>query len=290
MMKLTIGILLSLPVLLCGAGGQEVVLWPNGAPGSEGMTAQEVAEPPNAEHNYLKVTKIHKPSITVFLPSRETATGAAVIIAPGGAHRFLAFDHEGLNVAHYLNTKGVAAFVLKYRLAREEGSPYQVEVHPVMDAHRAIRLIRSRAAEWNVDPGRIGIMGFSAGGAVAALASTTYDAGKPEASDPIDRLSSRPDFQALIYPGIRPETVNITADSPQAFLLCADNDRMPSLTLAALYPAFKKAGVPVEIHVYASGGHGFGLREKPTKPTPASTSWQVRFTDWMADRGLLQTK
>jgi endo-1,4-beta-xylanase len=233
------------------------------------------------------VSSVHQPSLTVLLPPKETATGAAVIICPGGGHRYLSFDTEGLNVAKYLNSIGVAAFVLKYRLARESGSTYKVEVHALQDAQRSIRMVRSRAAEWGVNPARIGIMGFSAGGELAVLASTRFDAGKADAADPIDRVSSRPDFEALIYPGVQADKIEITKDTPQTFMLCADNDRGPSLALAGLYPMLKNAGVPTEVHVYASGGHGFGIRDKP-KPTPVTTTWYLRFGEWMGDRGLLE--
>ncbi len=150
--------------LATGADRPEVPLWDKGAPGSEGKTAREVDEPPNKDHGYLKVTGVHNPSVTVFLPPRETATGAAMVIAPGGGHQFLNFDQEGTYVAEYLNTIGVAGFVLKYRLAREPGSTYKIEEHALADAQRALRLIRARAAEWHVNPARVGIMGFSAGG------------------------------------------------------------------------------------------------------------------------------
>jgi len=268
-------------------GMPEVPLWTAGAPGSEGMTAKEIVEAPNSSHDYLKVWSIHNPSLTVFLPPREKATGAAVIIAPGGAHSFLAIDIEGYNVARYLNSIGVAGFVLKYRLAREPGSKYKVDVDALADARRAIRLVRSRAEEWHVNPSRVAIMGFSAGGEVAALASTRFEPANPSAADPLDRPSSRPDYQILIYPGIRAENFTVTADTPKTFLLCADNDRGPSNALATLYPMLKKAGVQTEIHVYASGGHGFGIREKPNRPTPVATSWYLRLGDWMADQGLL---
>src|SRR5439155_10963574 len=220
--------LLVYPALALAADAPEVALWTNGAPGSEGMTAKEMVEPANASHDYLKVWSIHNPSLTVFLPPKEKATGAAVIIGPGGAHQFLAIDIEGYNVAKYLNSVGVAGFVLKYRLAREQGSKYKVEVDALADALRAVRLVRHRAEEWRVDPTRVGIMGFSAGGELAALASTRFDSGNKEASDPIDLLSSRPDFQVLIYPGGRANTLTITKETPRTFLLCADNDKNPS--------------------------------------------------------------
>ena len=142
----------------------EIPLWPNGAPGSQGKTAREVDEAPNKDHGYLKVTEVHNPSLTVYLPPPEKASGASVIIAPGGGHRFLNFDQEGTYVAEYLNSIGVTGLVLKYRLAREPGSTYKIEEHALADAQRAIRLVRTHAAEENLDPKRVGIMGFSAGG------------------------------------------------------------------------------------------------------------------------------
>jgi endo-1,4-beta-xylanase len=265
----------------------EIPLWPNGAPGSEGLAGRkEVVEPPAPAQNFLKVSNIHNPSITVFLPAPEKATGAALIIAPGGGHRFLAFDHEGTNVAQWLNSIGVAGFVLKYRLQREPESPYKIEVHALADAQRAIRLVRSRAGEWNVNPAKIGIVGFSAGGELAAMASTSYAPGKPDAADPVERVSSRPDFQVLIYPGKLAESVTVTKDTPQAFLLCADNDRAPATAISALYGEFKQAGVPVELHIYASGGHGFGIRPGD-RPSPVMNTWHLRLKDWLADRGFI---
>jgi endo-1,4-beta-xylanase len=273
--------------LALAADRPEIPLWANGAPGSEGKTAREVDEPPNKDHGYLKVTGVHNPSLTVFLPPRETATGAAMVIAPGGGHQFLNFDQEGTYVAEYLNSIGVAGFVLKYRLAREPGSTYKVD-DAVADAERAIRVIRSRAEEWHVNPGRVGMMGFSAGGEVAALASTRFDAGKTESADPIERQSSRPDFDALIYPGIRAENYTIPKDMPVTFMLCADNDRGPSTALAGLYPMLKAAGIKTEVHIYASGGHGFGINPNTRNQSPVATTWQSRLGDWLKDIGMLK--
>jgi endo-1,4-beta-xylanase len=254
-----------------------VLLWPTGAPGSEGKTAPEKVE--NA-----RVSSIHKPSLTVYLPPKEKATGAAVIVIPGGGHRYLAIDHEGYAVAQWLREHGIAGFVLKYRLAREEGSTYTIEGHSLGDTRRAVRLVRSRATEWGLDPARVGVLGFSAGGSLAALVSMRNDAGVAGAGDPIERQSSRPAFQALIYPG-NSESIAPTADSPPVFLACGYNDR-PDISegLASVYLAFKKVGVPAELHVYAGAGHGFGLRE--TDHSPAA-SWPARFQEWLADRGFL---
>lgn len=263
----------------------EIPLWPEGAPGSEEMTSAEIIEPPNAEHNYLKATNIHNPSLTVFQAPKETAKGAAMIVAPGGGHRFLALDYEGFFVAEYLNSIGIAAFVLKYRLAREDNSPYQVKVHPLADANRAVRLIRSRAGEWGIDPNRVGMMGFSAGANVTAMASSSYDAGNPASPDPIERFSSRPDAQVLIYGGGW-DIPEYTADTPPTFILGANDDKLVADTLPRLYLALKKAGAPTELHIYADGGHGFGI-QRPPKPFVSATTWQLRLADWLGGQGLL---
>jgi len=257
--------------------GTTVLLWPGGAPGSEGKTAPEKSE-------NSRVSSVHKPSLAVYLPPREKATGAGVVVIPGGGHRYLAIDHEGYAVARWLSEHGIAAFVLKYRLAREEGSTYTIEEHALRDTQHALRLVRSRAGEWGIDPGRLGVIGFSAGGELAALVSLRNDAGAASGDDPIERQSSRPAFQALIYPG-NSQAIVPTADSPPAFLACGYKDR-PDISegLASVYLAFKKVGVPAELHVYAGAGHGFGLRE--TDHSPAA-GWPARFQEWLADRGFL---
>jgi acetyl esterase/lipase len=268
-------------------GAEEIVLWPQGAPGSEGMAAPEVLVPPEGRSDHYRVCSVHRPTITAYLAPRETANGTAVVIAPGGGHRFLAIDTEGYFVAEYLNRIGVSAFVLKYRLAREEGSPYTVEDHALADAQRALRLVRHRAAGWGIDRARVGFMGFSAGAAVTVLAATRYDAGDPDAADPVERQPARPDFQVPIYGGARQlDGLRFTADTPPAFLLGASDDALVGDSLPHLYLALKGAGVPVELHLYAAGGHGFGLRRRPAD-NACATSWHLRLTDWMAGRGLL---
>jgi endo-1,4-beta-xylanase len=231
------------------------------------------------------VKSVHKPSLTVYLPSRQSATGAAVVIAPGGGHREMWTDHEGHNIAKWLSEHGVAGFVLKYRLAREEGSSYTIEEHSLADTRRAIRLVRHRAPEWGVDAERIGVMGFSAGGQLAALAAAVYDNGDAAAHDPVDKQSSKPAFQALIYPAI-PRDMKLSKDTPAAFLLCGENDRENiSQGLPELYLALKRAGVSAELHVYAGVGHGFGMRQR-TKGAVAD--WPARFHGWLTANGFLK--
>jgi endo-1,4-beta-xylanase len=271
-----------LPAVALAAAHEEVRLWPKGAPGSETMTSDEKVEQPDPQRTFVRVTNIHKPSITLYLP--KTGTGTAVVIAPGGGHRMLAM-HEGYDIGEWLASKGVAGFVLKYRLAREENSPYKVDVHPVDDAKRAIRLVRSRAREWGVDPARVGIMGFSAGGEVALRTSATFDAGNDSSPDPVERQSSRPAFQALVYPGIRSVPYDVVhKDMPPAFLTCAHDDRSPAETIPNLYLALLKAGVPAEMHIYTRGGHGYGIRQRPLPVT----SWTARFEEWLGDQGWLK--
>jgi acetyl esterase/lipase len=281
--------LLLAPFAVAEKNGEVLPLWPHGAPGSEAMgDRKDVVTQPAKPGDSLKVSNIHNPSLILYFPPKDKATGAAMIVAPGGGHRFLSIDTEGTNVAEWLNSIGVAAFVLKYRLAKEPDSPYKVEEHPFADVQRAIRLVRARSTEWNVNPSKIGVMGFSAGGEVAVMASTRYDMGHQDSSDPIERQSSKPDYQILIYPGIRAENVHVTKDTPPTFMLCADNDKGPSLAIPALYLALKQEGVPAELHIYNSGGHGFGYRPGAT-PVIKST-WVLRLQDWMSDIGMSPAK
>ena len=263
----------------------EMPLWPEGAPGSEGKTGPEKVRVTDAGDHV--VSSIHRPSITFFLPKKETATGAAIVIAPGGGHRELWIDHEGYAVAEWLREHGIAAFVLKYRLAREEGSTYTLDQHALWDIQRAIRIVRFNARQLGIDPARIGVMGFSAGGELAARAAMSRLDGDPGASDVIDRRSSRPAFQVLIYPG-GSGALTVSDRSPPVFIAAGYNDR-PDISkgMAELYLKYKDAGVPAELHLYAGAGHGFGLR---ATNRGASAGWPQRMVEWMTDLKLTAPK
>jgi len=285
-MKIYATLMLLATAFACAAAEPQVIyLWPNGAPGSEGKTAKEsVHVMPQGDH---VISSVHKPSITVYLPDAKNASGAGVVIAPGGGHSTLWVDHEGYNVAKWLSDHGVAGFVLKYRLAREKGSTYTIEGTSLSDTQRAIRLVRSRAAEWGIDPNRLGVMGFSAGGELAALAATRFDNGDGNAADPIDRLGSKPSFFALLYPAI-PHDMQLSKDTPPAFLACGENDRLNiSQGLPELYLALKRAGASTELHVFTKTGHGFGIRA--TSKGRAS-GWPDLFYEWMQAQGFVSLK
>ncbi|MCS6777215.1 MAG: alpha/beta hydrolase [Chloroherpetonaceae bacterium] len=286
------GVLIGALALLATARQQPetVRLWPHGAPGAPGETPEDV------------------PEITVYRPAARQSNGTAVVICPGGGYGILA-PHEGRPVAEWLTTLGVTGVVLKYRL----GPRYR---HPAMqdDVLRAIRLVRSRAAEWQIDPGRVGVMGFSAGGHLAATAATRFTPGNPTAPDPVDRQSSRPDFAVLIYPVItmsdpfthRGSRQNLLGDAPGAqqiealslerqvtdrtpptFLVHSVEDRVVPFENSLMFvQACRKHGVPVEFHLYETGPHGFGLG---AKNTPVGT-WPLLCASWMRQRGLLENR
>ena len=253
-------------------------LWPHGAPGSE----SRVSEPEKMDGS--NVTNVHNPTITPFIPASD-ATGVAVVIAPGGGHSKLCLGHEGYALAEWFRDHGIAAFVLKYRLAREKDSTYTIQDHAMADTRRALRTVRSRAQEWGIRPDRIGIMGFSAGGELAAFAAMQSDSGKADAADPIERAGSRPDFQALIYPGTS-GLFTVEKGMPPLFIACGYGDR-PDIAegMASLYLKYKAAGVKAELHIYSNAGHGFGYRPGTTT---AAGAWPFRFREWLADSGLLK--
>lgn len=278
--KLLVGSSLLLASTIASAQQKEILLWPDDAPGSEGKTGNEKLR--LYQDEYI-LSNIHRPSVTVYLPAKEKATGTAVVVIPGGGHRELWFTHEGHNVAKWLSERGIAAFILKYRLARDSNSTYTVEKESLADVQRAIRLVRSRAKEWNVDTARIGVIGFSAGGEVAALSAMRFDYGNASASDAVDRQSSRPAFQALIYPA-NTRKYEVVNNIPPVFLLAGYKDEIAS-GIVDLYVKYKKAGVPAELHIYSNAAHGFGVRPNNTG---AVTGWIDRFHDWLSDREFLK--
>ncbi|HZL37220.1 MAG TPA: alpha/beta hydrolase [Tepidisphaeraceae bacterium] len=272
----------SLSLSLAADVPASIPLWPHGAPGSEGKTGAEIGKPAGPERGYTSITHVNNPSIIPYLPAKDKATGVAVIVLPGGGHQNLAISHEGYNVGEWLADHGIAGFVVKYRLAREKGSTYKIEREALADTQRAIRTVRARAREWNVNPDAVGVMGFSAGGELASLASIRMDGGLENAPDPIDRQSAKPNFQALIYPG-QSGKILPTKDSPPAFLACGNLDR-PDISqgMADVYLRFKKVGVPAELHIYAKTGHGFGLR---AKNKPPAGEWPTQFQQWLVNMG-----
>jgi len=257
-------------------------LWPSGAPGSQDRKSEP--EKIDRTNGACNVTSVHAPSITAYLPKPENATGTAIVIAPGGGHRMLCLGHEGDSLGQWFADNGIAAFVLRYRLAREEGSKYTVDEHAMADTRRALRLVRSHAADWKIKPDRVGILGFSAGGELAALSAMESDPGKSDSSDPVDRFSSRPDFQVLIYPGSS-HRFTVSKGMPPAFIALGAKDRDDiSLGMAKLYLQYKEEGVPCELHIYSNAGHGFGYRADATH---AAAKWPERLKEWMIDSKLL---
>ena len=256
-----------------------------------------------------------QPSITVYRAPADQANGAAVVICPGGGYGFLADDHEGKQVAEYLNGIGVTAFVLKYRIVGKD-RPGPLHPAPLEDAQRAIRLVRAKAKDFGIDPKRVGIMGFSAGGHLASSVATHFDGGSKEGGD-VDKQSCRPDFAILAYPVISMEDgvthggskKNLLGDKPDAKLVelmsnekqvsketpptfifhtSADTAVLPENAIR-FYVALKKAGVPAELHIYEKGKHGVGLGRDPkwTGGEKSVETWPDRLTDWMKNRGLL---
>jgi acetyl esterase/lipase len=266
------------------------LLWPAGAPGALGTQPED------------------QPSLTPFVLAKGTGSGTAVVICPGGGYQNLSMDKEGYQVARWLNSLGVSAFVLQYRLGPRYHHPIELE-----DAQRAIRMVRARAAQYGLQTDRIGIMGFSAGGHEASTAGTHYDAGNPAAPDPLDRPGSRPDFMVLCYPvitfgpfahagsrrnllGNNPDPklvellsneLQVTKDTPPTFLYHTTNDSVVPVENSVLfYSALRKAGVPAELHIYERGPHGVGLAQDD----PVLSSWPGRLADWLKIHGWLTAK
>lgn len=271
--------LLALPGTLLAADAPPTLpLWPNGAPGFEARK-----DIPEQAASYW-VKNINSPSLTVFLPPKEKANGAAVVICPGGGFRELVFGAEGVEPAKYFNNLGVAAFVLKYRLFRETNSVFTAD-NAREDGLRAMRLVRSRAAAWGVDTNRIGMVGYSAGGEVVSLTAFGATDGATNSPDAIEQASARPDFIVEIYPGPLGVPAMLPTNAPPAFLLCADDDRFHSVVTTDLLEKYRKAKVPAELHLYAKGGHGFNQGQRSKLAT--IRNWPQRVTDWMSDNNIL---
>jgi acetyl esterase/lipase len=287
MAQLTL-LLLAIPLAAADEKPRVELLWPQGAPGAVGAEERD------------------KPSLTIYLPPSDKANGTAVVVCPGGGYGALAVGHEGKEPAEWLNRHGIAAFVLRYRLGPRYRHPA-----PMQDAQRAMRLVRSRAKEWNLDPKRIGIWGFSAGGHLASTVATHFDVGKSDSDDPIERVRCRPDFAILCYPvitmrppvthggsrrnllGDKPEEAlesslcndeQVTEKTPPTFLFHTNEDRavLPENSIL-FYQALRRKNVPAELHIYEKGPHGVGL----AVGRGAVSAWPEQLAGWLKTRGLL---
>jgi acetyl esterase/lipase len=282
------------------AAGEPLVLdlWPGQAVGDHGQIGPErvraAAEAPTTDAKWI--TNVTRPTIAVFRPDAGKNSRVATVICPGGGYWNLAWDKEGEEVAARLNTLGITGVVLKYRVPRRPGEPEPLPAPgPLLDAQRAIRLVRSRAGEWGIDPERIGIMGFSAGGHLAVMTAISFERPSYESIDAVDRVSCRPDFAVVAYPGYiltRPgsgalaESIRIPKGVGPMFLVHASDDGEPGAQpeqSLALYRALRGAGVPTELHIYDEGGHGFGVR-RSGRPV---SGWPERCTEWLRHRGIL---
>jgi acetyl esterase/lipase len=269
-----------LAALSLGANAQAqsvVPLWDKGAPGFESRRDEP------EQHQDWWYKNINNPSLTVFQPPPGKANGAAVIIAAGGGHRELVFNPEGVEPARYLAQLGFTAFALKYRLFREPGSKYTVE-NTAQDIRRAMRTVRARAAEWRLDPNRIGVMGWSAGGEVAALVAYPPGAGNPTAADAVERVSARPDFEILVYPGPAGIPEQIPADAPPLFLVGAADDEYVADVLFDLTRKYHAAHASIETHIYTQGKHAFNMGQR--SDYAGIRNWPQRLAEWLGDRGL----
>ena len=276
---------------IAAADPAELKLWPNRVPGEVEEPAETTVQPGN--DGVTRVTRVDDPTITVYRASAETANGCAVVVCPGGGYNILAWDKEGTEIAEWLNSIGVTGIVLKYRVPRRDKE--QPHKAPLQDAQRAIRLARKNAKAWAIDPHRVGILGFSAGGNLTVMAGTHWDETTYEKVDDADQLSCRPDFMAPIYaaylgakdnPWVLSPLVCVTDKTPPVFMAVTLDDKHRGAQAALLLVELKKAGVPAELHVYASGGHGYGLRPSDN---PVCT-WHQRCADWMRSSGLLNPK
>jgi acetyl esterase/lipase len=269
-------------------GHTKIALWPRGAPGAQPSSAAEVdtttaKDPLIAGKPLIRLGNVSTPTLTLYSPTGRN-TGAAVVVFPGGGYRILAIDLEGTEVCDWLNASGVTCVLLKYRVP--DSGPYPKSPAALQDAQRALGMVRSHAEEWHIDPHRIGVLGFSAGAHLAAALSTHFDRRLYDPIDAADQLSCRPDFAAIIYPGYlaldkqnmapNPE-IKVTSQTPPSFILQAEDDPVHVEHSTVYFQALKNAKVPAEMHIYANGGHGYGLRrtELPI------TAWPSLVDTWL---------
>ena len=284
-------VVLLLSTLAAAADPPVINVWPGKAPGEVKELPPEGLQTPRPNETKLvkRVENVSVPTLTVFAPPADKKNGAALVIAPGGGYNILAWDLEGTEVAEWANSLGVTAFVLKYRVPKREGDA--ANALPLRDAQRALSLVRSKASDYGVDPARIGMLGFSAGGHLTAMTCLKFGERQYDKLDAVDEVSCRPDFGVLIYPAylvdkegqLKPENVP-TKDAPPMFFAHALDDGVTPDSSIAMTRALKKVGVHAELHVYDGGGHGFGLRDSKF---PAHT-WPARAGEWLELRGLLK--
>lgn len=273
-----------------------VNVWPGKAPGEtkELPPEQDLWKADDklvGDRRIIKLTNVSTPTLAVYKPAKDVSTGAAVIVCPGGGHNILAYDHEGTEAAEWLAKIGVTGIVLKYRVPFRD--PEKRWFAAVQDAQRAVSVVRSKAAEWGIDSKRIGLLGFSAGGQTAGLAAILHAQRQYTAVDAVDEVSCRPDFAALIYPGGLTkqragwelhDNVKVDATTPPMFFVHAYDDGVSVANSVLVFADLKKAGVPAELHAYATGGHGYGMRQTGH---PVN-SWPDRCAEWMKSQGYLK--
>jgi len=272
-----------------------VDIWPGKPPGETKELPPEVdtwkdTDRPVGDRKIQKITNVSKPTLAIYRPAKDVDTGAAVIVAPGGGYRILAYDHEGTEAAEFLAKHGVTGIVLKYRVPYRDESKRGLPA--LQDCQRAVRVVRAKASEWGVDPKRIGILGFSAGGGAAGTLAMLHAGQHYLPVDKIDETSSRPDFAILLYPGGLTQKDNLklnefvkpTKETPPMFLVHAFDDSVDARNSILLAAEMKAVGVPCELHVYATGGHGYGMR----KTGHPINEWPTRCVEWMTKQGYLK--
>ncbi len=293
-----LAVVISVVISASAASLDPIPLWPSGAPGEKGGIGPEkdmttAKDGLVAERPVIRLGDVSSPTITVYRPPAAKDTGAAVIVFPGGGYRILALDLEGTEVCEWLNSIGITGVLLKYRVPVRKDLPRYTP--PLQDAQRAIGIVRAHAAEWGVDPKRIGVIGFSAGGHLAAALSNNFEKRTYEPSDEADRVSARPDFVLLIYPAYLTvkdqgdkiaSELPVTANTPPTFLVQAEDDGVRVENSLFYYLALKNAKVPAEMHLFSAGGHGYGLR-KTGKPV---TGWPSRAEEWLHSIGVLRQR